>query len=305
MWETLLQWVLIFFGVCALLWSAGRLARKGKAAVVVRKTRLVGADTFKAQAQLIRSINIRGSLRSGKTKLGYVLGKEFIEEKISVGGIANIPTRWKLPPEWWFLNDCVVMYDEAWALLDNRSSLSNPRQFSAFAGKTRTIWIYPSVIALDKRQSMLWAEAIGRIVFPGLKPLIRWLRQVPIVGGLIGLTPLDWFGDTVVRYTWGLEMGYRVDKGSFLMIYPDEVNWEYASFWSPTSDGGITEAWERSLAVAVLEQNTTVKEFLDDTWLELGGLEEYESLLKRIEGQITTVRNIGSGLRQNSGGSAA
>jgi hypothetical protein len=244
-------------------------------------------------------------LRGGKTKLAYCLGKILIKQGIVKGAIANIPTKLPLPPEWWFVFDALVLYDEAWQNLDNRSSMSNPREYSSWAGKTRSIWLYPSVIALDKRVSYLWCEPVGRIHVPGLSTLVLMLRQVPIVSSIVQLTPLDWFGDTVIRFKWGLEMGEnRSDSGSFLMIYPDGVNWEYASFWAPQDDGGISDALARTIAVLEAEQNSGLERYLDATYERLGDLSGYERAIAESATNITKVRNTGSKLRGNTGGSA-
>src|SRR6188768_2710455 len=97
---TILLWTV---GVVLGLWLLGFAFRRGRAAVVNRDCKLVGADAFKAQLPLIRSCHIRGRLRGGKTKLAYVLGKELIDAGIVKGAIANIPTMLPLAPEWWYL----------------------------------------------------------------------------------------------------------------------------------------------------------------------------------------------------------
>ncbi len=286
--------------VVGVLYLLGLLFRRGKPAVVNRSTRLVGAELFKAQLPLIRSCHIRGRLRGGKTKLAVVLGFELTKMGAVKGCIANIPTKLPLPPEWWFLFDTLVIFDEAWSELDNRSSLTNPRSWSAFAGKSRTIYLYPSVIALDKRQSYLWCEPVSRTVVPGLRELVRFLRQVPVVSHILAVTPLDFYGDEVINFKWGLEMGYRTDGGKFKMVYHDGINDQYASFWSPVDDAGITEAWNLTFAHYIAEQERLLLEGessdFEHEWPEW--LEDEDEL---VAAAATKLRSLTGGLSKAAG----
>lgn len=286
--------------VCVVLYLVGLVARKGKPAVVNRSTRLVGAELFKAQLPLIRSCHIRGRLRGGKTKLAIVLGFELVKMGAVKGCIANIPTKLPLPPEWWFLFDALVIFDESWTELDNRNSLHNPRSWSAFAGKSRTIYLYPSVIALDKRQSYLWCEPVSRTVVPGLRELVRWLRQVPVVSHILAVTPLDYYGDEVINFKWGLEMGYRTDGGKFKMVYHDAINDQYASFWTPGDDADITDAWNLTFAHYMADQERLLLEGeisdIEYDWPEW--IEREDPL---VAAAATKLRSLAGGLPKASG----
>jgi hypothetical protein len=101
-----------------------------------------------------RVVSIRGEMGFGKTLLAFAIAQKLLEDRYVDGVVSNVPNI--LPPHIWhddgtLLNRCMV-FDEAGMLgLDSRTSITNTNDYGAFARKFGAIFIFPSVIPVDKR----------------------------------------------------------------------------------------------------------------------------------------------------------
>jgi len=244
------------------------------------------ADNFFAQLAVFRMCWVRGRLGGGKTLLAVAILKELKRRGIILGSVANIPTDLDLHP-WDDLIDvdgnapdalivdeireqvgrdyaafedrlrqhgyhyrwgrgAGYLFDEAWIELDNRTSMRNDRSYGAFARKFDNYWVLPSVLGLDKRVAPLSVERIGRWSIPLLKDALRVLRDVPVLGKLF-IGPLGWLSEEIWVYKWYLNMGYQEDSGTFWLVYPTSYFTDYDTRYVPTTDGGISKLWARTL----------------------------------------------------------
>lgn len=209
------------------------------------------ADGFFSMLSIYRLLWIRGRLGGGKTLLAVAVAEELQRRGITVGTIANIPSLLK-PPPWreeitygnghvaprWMVGACVI-FDEAWTILDNRSSMSNSRAYGAFARKLQSFWIFPSVIPIDKRMSFFYVERLTRLKIPLLTDLIGLLARI--------IPALKPFGSEVWVYKYGVNLGYTQDTGWFVLAYPERFFGEYDTEYVPLDDGDISQIWQRTI----------------------------------------------------------
>ena len=185
----------------------------------------IGAEEFFYNILAFRNLWIRGRLGGGKTLLAFAIADELIRRKMTPGGvIANVPHR--LPLHDWRtqmpdgtvrgIRDAIIIFDEAWQIIDARNSMANPRNYGAFARKMNTIWIYPSVYPIDRRQSYLYAERVQ-------------IYTLPLLGQI-------W------RYRWALNLGYQDAKGGF-WFKPEQYFGIFDTKYIPTSDADIRYLW--------------------------------------------------------------
>ena len=185
----------------------------------------LGADEFFYNILAFRNLWIRGRLGGGKTLLAFAIADELIKRKLVRGGVvANVPHC--LPLHDWReiledgtrrgLRGAIIIFDEAWQIIDARNSMMNPRNYGAFARKMDTIWIYPSVYPIDKRQSYLYAERTQ-------------IYTLPLLGQI-------W------RYRWALNLGYQDAKGGF-WFFPKKYFGIFDTKYIPTSDADIRYLW--------------------------------------------------------------
>jgi hypothetical protein len=234
---------------------------------------LMGADAFFAQYTNVRFVWIRGEVGSGKSLFAVVLMKELLRRGAISGVIANMPTVLPLP-DWRGIRNpeelegldpespeykrkrlynlgynIGLIGDEFWQFVDNRTSMSNSRIYSAFPRKYNNYWAFSSTIPIDKRLSYLSLERTSVIVIPGLYSLVRLLRRSKILTKLMG--PLRYLGSEVWRYDWIFEMGYKQNTGHFYLLDPNEYFGTYETGHVPRSDAGISE-----LLMRTVEQST-------------------------------------------------
>jgi hypothetical protein len=217
--------VLIGGGLLAVLVLA-RLYFGGKSA------RFIGFDGFMRQLTLVRQCWLKGGVGSGKTLLAVAIAEELCRLKITLGAVSNIPT--SLPIHAWRdplpgddsgsprgIRGAVVIFDEAWTVADNRTFSTNPRQYGAFARKLETMWLYPSVIAIDKRMSVLSVQRQYKISLP--------------------------FFPEIWAYKWTLDMGEQQDSGAFYLINPKTFYGKFDTAYVPLDDGDISNLWELTI----------------------------------------------------------
>lgn len=275
------------------------------------------ADRYFQQLTLFRQIWIKGRVRGGKSLLGFATADELIKRGICEGGISNIPNALPLHP--WaeivpdarggeherLIRDCVVVYDEPWVQLDNRTSLTNDRTYGAFVGKLRCIILYPSVIPIDKRNSYLQAQPLTRIRVPiigMLVELLLWIARVLTewrytswLGKGMGaiLKPIAWLAEDIRIYKWIVEMGEQRDEGLFILAQSSKYYDLYDTAYMPLDDGDIGHLWRRTIAQ---EQNLDVQ--AGRWWVTA---DEYELLIAQMEAQRIGENNADIGVYEGTG----
>lgn len=183
-----------------------------------------GATDFFYNLLAYRILWIRGRLGGGKTLLSFAIADYLIRERLVSGGvIANVPHCLKLHD--WREEDeegirgirgAVIIFDEAWEMLDRRSFMSNPRNYGAFARKMDTIWLFPSVHPIDSRLSMFYAERTA-------------IYTLPVFGQI-------W------RYRWGMDTSYQRISGAF-WFRPQRFFGLFDTRYIPVSDADIRLLW--------------------------------------------------------------
>jgi len=214
------------------------------------KCRFFGGDRFLENCMQMRMIWWRGRLGGGKTSGAVGLASWLISEGIAGMQYAagNFPI--DLPEhESGFLFDTVVICDEAWQFLDARRFVTNERSFGAFARKTNSIWLFPSVYAVDKRVRPIHCE--------------REIRFTVVPGEL-------WV------YKWGVDLGYTQESGRFMLWRPGALFSMFDTDFVPDGDGYLGER-----AVLTVEYLRLLKsqgkdygrEYRDTAKEQLGSLE--------------------------------
>jgi hypothetical protein len=145
-----------------------------------------------------------------------------------------------------FMRGAIILYDEAWQKLDNRTSMNNDRSYGAFARKFDSYWIFPSVLGLDKRVSYLAVERVNRFSVPVFGTIFQGLGKIPGLRKLL-VGPGHWLQDEMWKYRYVLSLGYTEDTGTFWLMNPTEYFLKYGSFYTPISDGGIADLWARTV----------------------------------------------------------
>jgi len=213
----------------------------------------IKADDFFAQLAIFRLLWIRGRLGGGKTLLSFAIAQEMLKRGIVDGVISNVPHALPLP-EWRELmpdgrhrlirGSCIV-FDEAWTVLDNRTSMANDRSYGAFARKLETYWLFPSVIPIDKRVSYLSCERSMRLSIPIIAQVLSLLLWLPIIGALF--KPFEWLSREFWIYRWTVELGYISESGWFILGCPDGYFGLYDTKYVPMDDGDISNLWRRTI----------------------------------------------------------
>lgn len=169
-----------------------------------------------------RVVAIRGEMGFGKTLLAFAIAKRLLEDGYVDGVVSNVPNI--LPPHIWhddgtLLNRCMI-FDEAGLLgLDSRTSLANTNDYGAFARKFGAIFIFPSVIPVDKRVR-------GVEIFP--------IDKNRITGSL----------------TWGYVLqGDRDETVRKFTIRPKDYYGIYSTGYVPVDDCGMRERFRLTHAI--------------------------------------------------------
>jgi hypothetical protein len=120
--------------------------------------------------QMFRVVWIKGRVGFGKTALSVYLAKALLDAQLVDGVISNFPTI--LPAhihdDDGTLFNRVVLFDEAWQFVDNRTSISNERGYGAFSRKYGCIFLLPSVQPVDKRLRQITIQPLYRNIFTGV-----------------------------------------------------------------------------------------------------------------------------------------
>lgn len=190
----------------------------------------VAASEFLINFLSWRTLWIAGRLGGGKTLLAIALADWLIRHGHATGLIANFPHALKMH-NWREAHEdglrrgirgAVVIFDEAWQLLDRRTFMNNDRSYGAYARKLETFWILPSVIPIDTRLSLLRVRR-------------EWAISTP-AGGL-------WV------YQWLLATGDGPPAGGrFGLFRPERYFGMYDTRYIPTDDGDIKLLWAATLA---------------------------------------------------------
>jgi hypothetical protein len=184
-----------------------------------------------------RTLWIAGRLGGGKTLLAIALADWLIKNRHSTGLIANFPHA--LPMHDWRpahgdglrrgIRGATIIFDEAWQLLDSRTAIANDRSYGAYARKLETFWIFPSVIPIDKRLSLLRVRR-------------DWIIATP-AGGL-------WV------YRWLLVTGDGEPAGGrFALWRPEAYYGMYDTKYIPTDDADIKLLWAATLNLVAPESS--------------------------------------------------
>jgi len=180
------------------------------------------ADDFLMNVLFFRNVWLRGRLGGGKTLLAVALADYLINTSHDFCYcVANFPVRLPAPPDR-TLFDTVVIFDEAWAVIDSRDFQRNAREYGAYARKFRSVWLYPSVHPPDVRVRTLYAERIFRFEY---LPFGLWV------------------------YKWAVNLGYVSEDGYFALVRPEAYFSMYDTDFVPDADGGISVFWRNTLAV--------------------------------------------------------
>lgn len=166
-----------------------------------------------------RKVWIRGRLGYGKTSLAFIIAEALLRERLVDGIVSNCPNQFPTslsgPDDGTLFNKCVV-YDEAGQELDARTSMSNSKAYGAFARKLGIVYLFPSVVPVDRR-----------------------LRDVEISPAYKML------GKTKYNYVITASAGTEKDKtqGSF-SVDIKSVYGKYSTSYIPTGDCGIQKRFE-------------------------------------------------------------
>jgi len=194
------------------------------------------ADEFLYNFMSWRTLWIAGRLGGGKTALAVALADYLVQRKHAAGVIANFPHALPLHP--WRepahdgrprgIRGAVIIFDEAWQLLDRRTWQTNDRSYGAYARKLETFWIFPSVFALDIRLSILSCRRQTMIQTPFFQAwLYKWALHAP-----------------------GVEHG-----GRFLWISPEKYFGTYDTRYVPIDDGDIKLLWRATLNMLIDDES--------------------------------------------------
>lgn len=193
-----------------------------------------------------RVVAIRGEMGFGKTLLAFIIARKLLEDGYVDGVVSNVPN--VLPPHVWhddgtLLNRCMV-FDEAGLLgLDSRTSMANTNDYGAFARKLGAIFIFPSVIPVDKR--------------------VRGVELFPVDKN---------------RLTGAIKWGYVFagarpgDKERFLSVNPKDGYGLYSTGYVPTDDCGMQERFRLSHAIKTGVIRNDEHESKQQALLEAAGL---------------------------------
>lgn len=125
---------------------------------------------FLEYVSLYRVVWIRGRLGFGKTALACLVADALLRDGMADGVITNFPSVFPahINKDDGTLTNRVIIYDEAWADLDARTSMTNDRSYSAYARKMNAFWLFPSVHPVDRRLRAIQVEPVRRGIMPGI-----------------------------------------------------------------------------------------------------------------------------------------
>lgn len=181
----------------------------------------INASEFFLNFSLFRQCWIGGRVGGYKTLLAVAMAGRLLETALVDGVVSNFPTVYPvslLEDDLTIINKAVI-FDEAWEELDSRQSITNPREYGAYARKFGTYWIYPSVNQIDKRLRLISVFMVDE--YPAFH---------------------------VVVYKWQLNVDYAKIGGWFALWRPERFFGRYDTAWVPYSDGGISARWQQSMA---------------------------------------------------------
>lgn len=169
-----------------------------------------------------RVVAIRGEMGFGKTLLAFILAKRLLEDGYVDGVVSNVPNIF--PAQIWvddgsLLNKCMI-FDEAGLLgLDSRTSMANSNDYGAFARKFGAIFLFSSVIPVDKR--------------------VRGVEIYPIDKNRIT-------GATKWAYEFAGDKDGRV---RYVSVNPKEGYGLYSTSYIPSDDRGMADRFRLSVAI--------------------------------------------------------
>ena len=152
---------------------------------------------------------ITGRKGSGKTLLSVVIADYLLRQNYITGVWANFAHSLPLADS---LVNALIIVDEAAQWADSRFSSMSYDLYSMWARKSNSIYLYPSVNAVDKRVRNL---EVMRIYAIDLLPVQIWI------------------------YYW--QSTYK-QKGYFLLVNPEKYFGLYDTYGVPVDDGGTLEA---------------------------------------------------------------
>lgn len=170
---------------------------------------LIGFNRFLEMLIGTGDVFITGLRGSGKTLLAFVIAHELVKRKIVSGVWANIPHRYRMAES---IENAAIVIDETAQVMDSRWSAMSYDLYSMWARKMGSIFLYPSVNAIDKRCRNLEVMRTDEIV---VLPWKLW------------------------RYKWETTLK---DKGTFWLFYPEQYFGTYDTKVKPRGDGGVLEA---------------------------------------------------------------
>jgi hypothetical protein len=170
-----------------------------------------------------RVIAIRGEMGFGKTLLAFAIAKRLLEDGYVDGVVSNVPN--VLPPHVWHddgtLLNRVMVFDEAGMLgLDSRTSMANTNDYGAYARKFGAIFIFPSVIPVDKR--------------------VRGVELFPVDKNRLTGT---------IKYGYTFSGARPGDRERFVSINPKLYYGLYSTGYVPVDDCGMLERFRLTHAI--------------------------------------------------------
>ncbi len=151
---------------------------------------------------------ITGRKGSGKTLLAFAMGHKALRMGYIKGIYSNISHSFRRSRT---VAYSMVVYDEPWQGIDARYSVQNYSMIGAYSRKTFTLWVYPSVYAIDKRCRGLEVQRAFQLA---ALPVSAWI------------------------YKWASADG---DKGWFGLTEPEKYFGTYATHEIPYNDGGALD----------------------------------------------------------------
>lgn len=162
-------------------------------------------EEFLEYITLYRICWIGGRLGFGKTAMACTIADWMLRKGLVDGVITNFPTVF---PAALFgeddgtLYNRLVIFDEAWAELDNRTAMSNNRSYGAYARKFGCYWLFPSVHPIDSRLRAVTLKPSHRNLLTGINVwrfTIADDEKQP-TSGTFGHNPSDAYGKYATSY---------------------------------------------------------------------------------------------------------
>lgn len=175
-------------------------------------------STFINHLSLYRVCTIMGRMGYGKTACAVAIAEIMLKEDLVDGVITNFPCVLPVSRDGkddGTLRNKVVIYDEAWTDLDSRTSMSNAREYGAYARKLGVYWLFPTVISIDRRLRSCEVTPSHKNVF----------TKSTVWNCTIGNTERD---KETYKFTLNPERGFGL----------------YSTSYIPVNDGGIRKRFE-------------------------------------------------------------